>query len=62
MGKRQRANTAQDSRRLADDGLLWSNLHIYTHKLIIRKPGNVDGASNVITVEYSCRQQGCDVK
>jgi hypothetical protein len=37
MGKRQRANTAKESRWLADDGLPWSDLYMYTHKLITRK-------------------------
>jgi hypothetical protein len=37
MGKRQCANTAQDNRQLAEDGLPWSNLYMYTNKLILRK-------------------------
>jgi hypothetical protein len=55
MGKRQRANTIQDSRRLADDGLPWSDLYMYTNKLIIRKLCDKAG-----DVEYSCGQRGCD--
>jgi hypothetical protein len=35
---------------------------MYTHKLIVRKPGDVDKAGNVTTVEYLCRQQDCSVK
>jgi len=34
---------------------------MYTHKLIVRKPSNINKASNVITVEYLRKQKGCNV-
>jgi len=61
MGKRRRTNTIVDSRRLADDGLPYSDLKMYTDKLIIRKPDTIGDDGNPITVKYQCGQRGCNI-
>jgi len=50
-----------DSRWLADDGLPYSDLKMYTDKLIICKPDTIGDDSNPITVKYQCGQRGCNI-
>jgi hypothetical protein len=59
MGKRRRTNTIIDNRRLADDGLPYSDLKIYLNKFILRKPDAIDDNGNPISIKYSCGQRGC---
>ena len=59
--KRRCTNTIVDSRRLADDGLPYSDLKMYTDKLIIRKPDTIGNDGNPITVKYQCGQRGCNI-
>ena len=60
MVKRHRTNTIIDNRRLADDGLLYSDLNMYINKLILCKPDAMDDDGNPLTIKYSCGQRGCN--
>jgi hypothetical protein len=54
MVKRRRTNTIIDNRRLADDGLPYSDLNMYINKLILYKPDAMDDDGNPLTIKYSC--------
>jgi hypothetical protein len=58
--KRRCANTIIDNRQLADDSLPYSELKIYTNKLILCKPDVTDSNGDPVTVQYSYRQRGCN--
>ena len=52
MVKRRRTNTIIDNRRLAEDGLPFSDLKMYIEKLIIRQIDEIDDDGIVLTVKY----------
>ena len=60
MVKRCCTNTIIDTRWLADDGLLYLELKMYTEKLILCKPDEIDDDGKLITVKYSCGQRSCN--
>ena len=60
MVKRQRTNTIIDNRRLAEDGLPYSNLNMYINKLIHYKLDEIDDDGNPVTIVYSYGQRGCN--
>jgi len=54
MVKRRRTNTIIDPRRIAEDGLPYSDLKMYTEKLILRQVDEIDDDGVLITVKYTC--------
>lgn len=58
MRKHYCTNTIVDCCQLVDNSLLYSNLKMYTNKLIIRKLNTIDNNGSPIIVKYQCRQCG----
>jgi hypothetical protein len=61
MVKRRCTNTILDNRRLAEDSLPYSDLKMYTEKLIIQQFDQVNDDGVVLTVKYSCGQHSCAI-
>ena len=59
MVKRRCTNTIIDNRRLAEDGLPFSDLKMYTEKLILHQIAEIDDHSMLVTVKYTCSQPDC---
>jgi hypothetical protein len=59
MAKRCCTNTIVDNRQLAEDGLLVSDLKMYTEKLILRQIDQINDYGILFTVRYTYGQHGC---
>jgi hypothetical protein len=57
--KRRCTNTIIDNRRLAEDSLPFSDLKMYTEKLILHQIEEIDNHGVLLTVKYTCGQPDC---